>query len=163
LVGRDANLLQKPLALQGFNKRAGPTVPFFRGMIVIHITDMAKKHLDKTAFFLGSCSTCQEILKTNGLEQRGFLMREIKSEPVTPAELDAMKGLAGSFEALFSRRAIKYREMGLSMKVLKEEDYRRLILEEYTFLRRPVVISGGRIFIGSEKATKQALSDHLGA
>lgn len=132
-------------------------------MPVIHITDMAKQHLERTVFFLGSCSTCQEILKANGLEQRGFRMREIKTEPITPAELETMKRLAGSYEGLFSRRAIKYREMGLNKKELKEEDYRRLILDEYTFLKRPVVMTGEKIFIGSEKATKQALSDHLGA
>ncbi len=84
-------------------------------------------------------------------------MQDIKFEKITPTQLDEMKKMAGSYESLFSRRAIKYRELGLKDKKLEEKDYRRLILEEYTFLKRPVVIMGKRIFIGSEKKTKEAL------
>jgi arsenate reductase len=65
--------------------------------------------------------------------------------------------MAGSYEALFSRRAMKYKEWGLKDKPLTEKDYRDLILQEYTFLKRPVVVNGKKIFIGSEKKTKEAL------
>ena len=65
--------------------------------------------------------------------------------------------MAGSYEALFSRRAMKYKEWGLKDKPLTEKDYRDLILQEYTFLKRPVVVNGKKIFIGSEKKTKAAL------
>lgn len=68
-----------------------------------------------------------------------------------------MKKMAGSYEALFSRRAMKYKEWGLKDKPLTEKDYRDLILQEYTFLKRPVVVNGKKIFIGSEKKTKEAL------
>ena len=68
-----------------------------------------------------------------------------------------MKKMAGSYEALFSRRAMKYKEWGLKDKPLTEKDYRDLILKEYTFLKRPVVVNGKKIFIGSEKKTKEAL------
>ena len=122
---------------------------------------MAKSIIDRTIFHLGTCSTCQEIIKTTGLDKKGLQMREIKGDPITPAELDAMKEMAGTYEALFSRRAIKYKEMGLKDKTLTEKDFRDLILQEYTFLKRPVVCSGGKIFIGSEKATRQALADAM--
>ena len=72
-----------------------------------------------------------------------------------------MKKLAGSYEALFSRRALKYKELGLKDKKLKEEDYRKLILEEYTFLKRPVFIVENRIFVGSEKKTVDALKEFI--
>ena len=65
--------------------------------------------------------------------------------------------MAGSYEALFSRRAMKYKEWGLKDKPLTEKDYRDLILQEYTFLKRPVVVNGKKIFIGSSKKTKEAL------
>jgi arsenate reductase len=88
-------------------------------------------------------------------------MQDIKTEAITPAQIDEMKKLAGSYEALFSRVAIKYRVMGLHEKVLTEEDYRKLILSEYTFLKRPVMIVGDEIFIGNAKkvveSAKQAL------
>ena len=68
-----------------------------------------------------------------------------------------MKKMAGSDEALFSRRALKYKELGLKDKALTEKDYRNYILEEYTFLKRPVVIINDKIFIGSEKKNVEAL------
>ena len=70
-----------------------------------------------------------------------------------------MKALAGSYEALFSRRSQQYKVKGLKGKTVTEKDYRRLILEEYTFLKRPVVISGEQIFIGSEAKTVDAIKE----
>ena len=104
----------------------------------------------RTTYQLDTCKTCQRILGEYG-EQPGLEVINIKDRNVTEAELDRMKELAGSYEALFSRRAMKYRSMGLNEKVLAEEDYRRLILEEYTFLKRPVTIVGDHIFIGNSK------------
>lgn len=88
-------------------------------------------------------------------------MHDIKTEKINPVQLDEMKKLAGSYESLFSRRAIKYRELGLKDKKLEEKDYRRLILEEYTFLKRPVTIIHNNIFVGSEKKTVEALKTAL--
>jgi arsenate reductase len=84
-------------------------------------------------------------------------MQNIKEEKITPAQLDEMKNRASSYEALFSRRALKYKELGLKDKQLTEKDYRRYILAEYTFLKRPVVIINDKIFIGSEKKNVEAL------
>lgn len=88
-------------------------------------------------------------------------MQDIKTEKITPAQLDAMKEKTGSYESLFSRRAMKYKEMGLKDKPLTEKDYRQLILDEYTFLKRPVVFVNDKIFVGSEKKTVAALKEAL--
>ena len=64
-----------------------------------------------------------------------------------------MKKLAGSYEALFSRVALKYRSMGLNTMKLDEKEYRKYILEEYTFLKRPVIIIDKEIFIGNSPKT----------
>lgn len=90
-------------------------------------------------------------------------MQDIKTEKITPAQIDEMKKMAGSYEALFSRRALKYKELGLKDVALAEKDYRRYILEEYTFLKRPVIIIDSRIFIGSEKKTRQELAEAVKA
>ena len=84
-------------------------------------------------------------------------MQDIKFEKITPAQLDEMKKMTGSYEALFSRRALKYKELKLKDKKLEEKDYRNYILEEYTFLKRPVAIIKDKIFVGSEKKTVEAL------
>ena len=99
---------------------------------------------------LSTCNTCKKILTELG-EQPDLKVVDIKSRAITPEELDRMAELAGSYESLFSRRAMKYRSMGLAEQELTEKDYRRLILEEYTFLKRPVTIVGDQIFIGNAK------------
>lgn len=62
-----------------------------------------------------------------------------------------MKKLAGNYEALFSRVALKYRALGLDKLTLKEEDYKKYILQEYTFLKRPVILNKDKIFVGNSK------------
>ena len=108
-------------------------------------------------YHLATCTTCQAIIKETGVEKKGFQMQDIKTDKITSAQLNEMRAMAGSYEALFSRRALKYKEMGLKDKNLAEDDYRRLILEEYTFLKRPVTISGKKIFIGNAKKTVDEL------
>jgi arsenate reductase len=104
---------------------------------------------------LATCSTCQRILKDiPGLGR--FEQQDIKTEPITPQQLDALKEMVGSYEALFSRRSMKFRPMGLHEKQLTEKDYRKLILEEYTFLKRPVIVIDDKVFVGNAKAVVEA-------
>jgi len=111
----------------------------------------------KKIYHLSSCSTCQRILEEVQAEKKGFILQDIKTEKITPAQLDEMKQGAGSYEALFSRRAIKYKQLGLKDRTLTEKDYRQLILDDYTFLKRPVAVVGPQVFAGSEKKTIEAL------
>lgn len=116
----------------------------------------------KKIYHLATCSTNQRILKDLG-KLNDFILQEIKTEPITAKQLDALQKLSGSYELLFSRRAMKYRAWGLDKKNLKEKDYRDLILSEYTFLKRPVIVVGNDIFYGSAasemKRCKKAISD----
>ncbi len=89
--------------------------------------------------------------------------QDIKYEKISPDQIDHMRDLAGSYEALFSRKAMKFRSMGLGDKKLSETDYRDLILEEYTFLKRPVFVLDDQIFIGSSKKVVEELSRTLGS
>ncbi|MFL5752797.1 MAG: arsenate reductase family protein [Bacteroidia bacterium] len=110
----------------------------------------------KKIYYLSSCDTCARIIKELGLKEKGFTFQDIKTEKITPGQLDEMVQLAGSHEALFSRVALKYKSLGLKDKKLREKDYRKYILEEYTFLKRPVIIKGKQIFIGNSKSTVEA-------
>jgi arsenate reductase (glutaredoxin) len=111
----------------------------------------------KKMYHLGNCTTSQAIIKETAIDKKGFAMQDIKFEKITPTQLEEMKKMAGSYESLFSRRAMKYKEWGLKDKNLGENDYRDYILQEYTFLKRPVVIINDKIFVGSEKKTVEAL------
>lgn len=110
----------------------------------------------KKIYFLSTCSTCSRIIKEAGIG-KGFEFQDIKSEKITPAQIDEMHQLAGSYENLFSRTAMKYKSLGLKDKKLSEADYRQLILDEYTFLKRPVVLLNNDIFIGNSKNTVEQL------
>ena len=113
----------------------------------------------KKFYHLSSCSTCARIIKETGVDKKGFVMQDIKTEQITPAQIDEMAELAGSYEALFSRVALKYRT--LDPKPSSEKEYRKLILGEYTFLKRPVAIVGKKIFVGNSKANVEALKNEL--
>ncbi len=111
----------------------------------------------KKIYYLSTCSTCNRIMKELSITENDFVLQDIKKEPITPEQLEEMKEAAGSYEALFSRRAIKYKSMGLKDKTLTEKDYKRLILDEYTFLKRPVIVIDDHYFVGnSKKVVKNA-------
>jgi arsenate reductase (glutaredoxin) len=103
-----------------------------------------------TIYFLPSCDTCRKIIKA--LPQNNNLQfQDIRQDPITIEVLEKMHALAGSYEALFSKKAKLYTERGLKNKNLTEDDYKALILEHYTFLSRPVFIIKNEIFIGNSQ------------
>lgn len=85
-----------------------------------------------------------------------FILQDIKNETITQDQLEIMAQLSGSYESLFSKRARLYKERNLKEQKLSEEDYKDLILEHYTFLKRPVVIIDNDIFVGNSKAVVAA-------
>ena len=103
----------------------------------------------KKIFQLNTCQTCQKILK-EWKAPASFVVQNIKEENIDAKSLDFAAKKLGSYEALFSRRALKFKT--LKDKTLTEKDYRRLILEEYTFLKRPVMINEDKVFAGNAKA-----------
>ncbi|MGB7394136.1 MAG: ArsC/Spx/MgsR family protein [Pricia sp.] len=111
-------------------------------------------------YHLSTCNTCQRILKE--LEPLDEVkLQDIKTDTITEKQLEQMYALAGSYEALFSKRARLYREKGLYEKELSEADYRKYILEHYTFLKRPVVLANDQIFIGNSKKTVAAAREAI--
>lgn len=110
----------------------------------------------KKIYYLSSCSTCARIIKELQLTEKEFTFQDIKTEKITEGQINDLKKMAGSYEALFSRVALKYRAMGINNKQLTENDYKQHILAEYTFLKRPVIVVGSKIFIGNSKSTVAA-------
>jgi arsenate reductase len=114
----------------------------------------------KKVYFLQTCDTCRRILKEINLD--GFEKHEIKANPLTVFQLEEMYLCTNSYEALFNKRAKKYKAMGLKNEVITEDDYRQLILEEYTFLKRPVFLVKNGIFIGNSKKEIDRLKEKIG-
>ena len=108
-------------------------------------------------YYLASCDTCRKIIKTLPKNAK-LVFRDIKQDPITAEELNEMVQLSGSYEALFSKKAILYKTLDLKNKNLTETDYKNYILEHYTFLSRPVFIIDNKIFIGnSQPVTLQVM------
>lgn len=114
----------------------------------------------KKIYHLSTCNTCQRILKELQLSD-DVVLQDIKEEAITAQQLEAMKILSGSYEALFSKRARLYREKDLKNQNLTEDDFKNYILEHYTFLKRPVMLVDDQIFIGNAAKTVAAAKEAL--
>jgi len=112
-------------------------------------------------YYLGTCDTCRKIIKSlpQGIDLE---FHDIKQNRITAEELEEMHQLSGSYESLFSKKAVLYKTMDLKNKQLSESDYKNLILENYTFLSRPVFIINGRIYIGNSQQNLLQVNKVLG-
>ena len=100
-------------------------------------------------YWLPHCTTCQKAVQY--LEKKGYSIakfRDVKSHPLDCKEVERLTELVGGAGELFSRRAIKYRAMNLSERELSSDDMIQLMVDEYTFIKRPVLVSAGRAVAG---------------
>ena len=115
----------------------------------------------KKIYYLSTCDTCKRIISELQLKEKDFTFQDIKVENIGPTDLDKIKEKVGSYEDLFSKRSRKYKSMEIAKKDLSEADYRNLILEEYTFLKRPFILYQDRVFIGNSPKVIQAAKDFI--
>jgi arsenate reductase len=102
-----------------------------------------------TMYWLPHCTTCQKAIQY--LEKKGYAVaefRDVKSDPLDRKDVERLAELVGGAGELFSRRARKYRAMGLSERELSSDEMIQLMAEEYTFIKRPVLVSDGRATAG---------------
>ena len=109
----------------------------------------------KKIYYLSTCNTCKRIINELKLPS-SFIKQDIKSNPLTNEQLEELNNLAGGYEPLLNKRAKKYQERDLKNKNLSDEAIANLLMEHYTFLKRPVIINNGSIFIGNSKKTVDA-------
>lgn len=115
--------------------------------------------LKMKVFYLKTCSTCKRIMSEFDLT--GWELRELKSQNITAEELQELYDLTQSYEALFSKKSSQIKAREMDVKILKEEDFKALILEHYSFLKRPVFVSGKDIFVGSDKKNLEKLKEYF--
>ena len=113
----------------------------------------------KRIFYLSTCDTCKRILSSWNTDE--IELQDIKTAPMTADQVDHMIGLTGSAEALFSKRARKYKELGLKDQNLSDAQIRQFIIDEYTFLKRPVLVLDDQIFVGNSKMVVEAAAEAL--
>ncbi len=114
----------------------------------------------KKVFYLKTCSTCKRIMSEFDLS--AWQIRELKSENITEGELENLYQFTHSYEALFSKKSTQIKERNIDVKSLKEEDFKKLILEDYRFLKRPVFVTDQEVFVGNDKSTVENLRKYFG-
>ncbi len=107
-------------------------------------------------YYLKTCDTCKKIMsQINDIHR--FELQDVKEHPLTIEQLEELYAKTNDYEILFNKRAKLYKELDLKDKNLTSEDYKKYILEHYTFLARPVVLFEGKIFVGNGKKTIENL------
>lgn len=113
----------------------------------------------KRIYHLSTCDTCRKILSQINTE--GVELINLREQNISKEDLELMKKHSKSYEALFNKRAQKLKEMPMEKKPVKEADFKKLILQEYTFLKRPAAILENEIIIGNDKNAVQSLINAL--
>ena len=121
---------------------------------------MLKDSFFESFFYLSSCDTCKRIMKTLNLDN-AIEQIDIKKNPLNEYQLDELFKLSKNYEALFSKRAQLYKQRGLKDKAINDKKYRMLILEHYTFLKRPILVYNQRIYIGNSSKVVEAAKAFL--
>lgn len=101
--------------------------------------------------FLSSCYTCKRILGELILPQEVVLI-DIKKDPLTEEQLAILHKAMGSYEAMINKRAQLFKQRQIDTKKLTEENAKNLLLDHYTFLKRPVLVYRNKVFMGNDKA-----------
>jgi arsenate reductase len=114
----------------------------------------------KKTYYLSSCDTCKRILNAWPLSD-DHILQDVKNDPLTSDQLEALFEMSGSYKDLINGRARLFKEKGLTAKTIDEDQAKALLLEHYTFLKRPVTILGDQLFIGNGKKEVAAVAEAL--
>ncbi len=109
----------------------------------------------KRIYHLSTCDTCRKILSQINAE--GVELINLREQNISKEDLDLMKKYTKTYEALFNKRAQKLKEMPEEKKPVKDADFKKLILKEYTFLKRPAAIIDDQIIVGNDRSAVESL------
>jgi len=106
-------------------------------------------------YYLKTCDTCKRIIKTLQLPD-SIKQINIKENPITPEQLDVLFSKTKSYSALLNSRGQLLKKRRIKAAEVSEKKSKALILEHYSFLKRPVLIYQDEIFIGNAAVTIEA-------
>jgi len=103
-------------------------------------------------YYLSSCSTCKRIINQWSLNE-SINRVDLKKNPLDEKQLNELFEITYSYEALFNKRAQLLKKLNLNFNILKENDFKKLLLTHYSFLKRPVLLLNNKIYIGNSQKT----------
>ena len=77
--------------------------------------------------------------------------RDIFKEPLTEAELGKLMAMR-PIRDLFSFKSPSFRKLGLDPESLTDGQMMSLVMGDPRLIRRPLVVTGGRIIVGNDQA-----------
>ena len=116
--------------------------------------------MKNTFLYLSSCSTCVRIVKALNIKDAPFL-QDVKNRKITPEQLAFLYAHTHSYETLINKRGRVYAQLKKDGKSFTESTYKALIDQEYSCLKRPILIWNDEIFLGNSKATFAQMKDAL--
>ncbi len=96
-----------------------------------------------------------------GFDLSDWELREIKTQPISDEELQEMYAQSKSYESLFSKKSQQIKILNIDVKNLTENDFKMLLLQHYSFLKRPVFLTENEIFIGNSKENIDRLEKYF--
>ncbi|HKJ41860.1 MAG TPA: ArsC/Spx/MgsR family protein [Sunxiuqinia sp.] len=118
--------------------------------------------MQRKVYFLSTCDTCKRIMKEVGVDD-SFERQDTKFDPVTEQQVEGFYRHTGSYEALINKRARKLKNALDENPVSSDADYKKLLLMDYTFLKRPVFEINNRLFVGNAPKVVEAVKKALGS
>lgn len=99
-----------------------------------------------------TCDTCRRALKTLQAAGKAVTFRDIRSQPLTPTEIDTIVAEFG--DRVINKQSTTYR--GFS-DFLRVSDTEAQIAAQPTAMKRPIIQSGAKWYLGWDDAVEAAL------
>jgi Spx/MgsR family transcriptional regulator len=97
-----------------------------------------------------SCTTCRKAKKF--MERRGFQLyfRDLAKERLSSSELEKLIGRHDYTQFLNSRNEV-YRKENMKEEPPTRREAIRMMAKEPNLIRRPLIVSGGRVVVGFDE------------
>jgi len=102
---------------------------------------------------ISTCDTCKRALKTLAAAGKEVTFHDVRAQPLTGAEIDAIIHEFGS--RAVNTQSTTYRAFNDFLKASEPEAQ---IAAQPTVMKRPIIRDGGRWYLGWDSATEAALT-----
>lgn len=111
----------------------------------------------KKFYYLSTCDTCKRIMKELDLTE--FIIIDIKKNNISTEDIELVREHFESYTDLFNKRARKIKELGINLSTLQDDEIKHLILGEYSFLKRPLLISDNTVLAGNSRSIIEKMKE----
>lgn len=92
------------------------------------------------------------IIKELNIQGASYL-QDVKQQKASPEQLAFLYKHTQSYEALINKRGRVFAQLKREGMVFKETVYKRLLENEYSCLKRPILIWDNKVYLGNAKKT----------